>query len=191
MKIITLLLSLGFFTLIGHSQTKSIFAKRHEMNSFCAGLDHVETNLGMAPERWVRHSELKKITKINDSVVVMETDLSCEEKLSREQTKWRPGKDTTLNHPVFTADIPVDSMRRILQETYFFENDMAEVKFEGFDTKPNNKSRLKTPKDEQTDQPPTKNEDRFPSKKKSKRPLGTWVLIIVLLTSAAGVTQLK
>lgn len=193
MKIIAFLLSLAFLSTMGLAQTKSIYAKRHEASHFVAGFDHVETNLGMAPERWVRHSELKKVTKINDSMVVMETNLSCEETFSRQQSKWSPGQDTTFNHPIFTADISVDSMRRILEETYFFENDMAQVRFEGFekDSKPKSQPGKKIDERTNLDTKNQSDETKPMHKKRSKWPMSTWVLIIVLLSSAAGATQLK
>lgn len=189
MKIFYLLMFCSFLSFEATCQTKDIYAKRHEAFNFVAGFDHVQTNLGAAPERWVRHSELKKVTKINETVVVMETDLSCEETYSGQSSKWRPGKDTTVNHPVFTADISVDSMRRILSETYFFDNDMSEVKFVGFEE-------TKEPKQNVDKKPmatvePPKEEPVERHKKRHSLPMSTWVLIIVLLTSAAGATQLK
>ena len=122
------------------SQTKTIYYKRNFTGfvgrvHVLADADHVNSNFGMAPERWVRNSKLDKVTFVNDTVAIMVTSATCREQYSGQEEMWKAGADTVKRHPIFSADISVDSMREVLSKEYYFKNNMEEVEFEGFEEK--------------------------------------------------------
>lgn len=146
------------------------------------------SNFGVAPERWVRNSELKKVIFVNDTTTVMVTEETCRNEFSYQQQeteKWRAGSDTVLRHPVFTASISVDSMRSILEATYYFANDMRRVAFEGFEKrtstaeKPSRREKLK----EQI--------TAIEEKKKSKSSGTKYTILAILLASSIGIGVIK
>ncbi|MFA7273139.1 MAG: hypothetical protein WC044_04685 [Crocinitomicaceae bacterium] len=187
--IIALFLSYGSF-----SQTKTIAHKRHNGSKLTfseslkhEGFDAVFSNFGVAPERWVRNSELKKVVFINDSMVAMVTEESCKDEYAPRNNPeiWRAGTDTVKNHPVFSEKISVDSMRTILKETYFFANDIDKVQFEGFET---NKARIPRRDLKAQTQP---DETSNYQKRKHADNWSKWFLLIVATSSAIGIIRMK
>lgn len=185
-----LVLAISFIVTSAFGQTKTIYAKRNGLrstNELLAYPDHISSNLGAAPERWVRNSRLEKVVLLNDTTAVMTTREDCIETFSSSQTRWKAGSDTLYHHPIFCADIPVDTMRNILAGQYYFVNDMNQVKFEGFDKKEKGTREEKKEKEiimhrEESEKLP---------QKRNKRPAVKWIILLVLATSAAGALKLR
>jgi hypothetical protein len=189
------LFSLFSISITAFSQTKTIAFKRHSGNlsHFSKSLSAENlyggpSNLGVAPEKWVRNSELKRVIFINDTAAVMVTDETCKNIYSyeqRETDKWKAGADTVLRHPVFSADISVDSMRAILTAEYYFANDMKEVIFENFenrDTLPTENKLVQENKEKHLAR--TVN-------KKQRNSTGKYTWFILILASSAGIGLIK
>ncbi len=166
-------------------------------------LDHVNSNFGAAPERWVRNSKLEKVKLINDTVAVMVTSAHCVETFSGQTEKWKAGADTVKRHPIFSADIPVDSMRQILSEQYYFVNNMEEVEFEGFDKKldgtiskrDKRREARKIRKNEKNGGisliPPKEIDDLKEDAPRKKNPIRTWIMAVLFSTAAAGSSKIR
>ncbi len=193
MKKPILFLSLALISSSVFGQTKSIAHKRHSGSkaSFSNTLMHASTfggpsNLGVAPEKWIRNSELKKVVFINDTLAAMVTEETCRNEYSyqqRETEKWRAGTDTVLRHPVFSSDISVDSMRTILAAEYYFANDMKEVKFENFEQRRiKEKSKVEINKENHT----TRREN-----KKGRNSSGKYTWLALILASSLGIGLIK
>lgn len=185
------------------AQTKSIYLKR-----FTTGLsitdyfevDKITSNFGAAPERWVRNSKLEKVQLINDSTAVMITSSTCVETFSERQEKWAPGSDTVVNHPVFSAPITVDSMREVLATTYYFDNEIEEVEFEGFDDTGRNhqkksgitgKSEKRTARNSSRRPYPEHDIALDPNAPKKRHPIRTWILAVFFGTAIAGAGKIR
>jgi hypothetical protein len=94
------------------AQTKLIAHKSHSGSdrnfriAYDAGFfDMDNSNFGMAPERTVRTASLDSLILISDTLAVMVTSEYCKRPISRKKdatTKWREGRDTVRNHPLFS-----------------------------------------------------------------------------------------
>ena len=138
---ITLLLSILLVATGIQAQTKKISWKSHSgnMNNFFAALesgnDLDNSNFGMAVEPTVRNARLDSVIFICDSVAVMVTSEYCTNRWHKKEpaTKWKAGKDTVINHPVFSRRLTPDSIRVILNEQYYFRNEAENVVFVGLE----------------------------------------------------------
>ncbi len=148
------LLILGLvFSAIGLAQTKVIAFKSHSgsMHNFEAALslpkmDLVNHNLGEGPQPIIRNSVLDSVIFVSDSQAVMVTTTHCSvneyyngrDKVEKKdlQEIWREGKDTVLNHPLFSQQHSLDSIRHVLDRRYYFRNDAKKIVFIGFDNGP-------------------------------------------------------
>ena len=113
-------------------QTKSIAIKSHsgkysnfkvENRSADVGL----SNFGVAPNIEVRHARLDSVIWLSDTTVVMVTSNVCTNRYDRVTTIWKEGKDTIVNHPLFNKSQNLDSIRTVLDQRYFFENEGKSV----------------------------------------------------------------
>ncbi|MDB0063133.1 hypothetical protein N9F27_03450 [Crocinitomicaceae bacterium] len=194
MKKIVLLSGL-FISSLSFSQTKTIAFKRHNgvktnFSSFLKleGIIGGTSNLGMAPEKWVRNSELRKVILINDTLAAMVTEETCYNEYSyqhQETEKWRAGTDTVTRHPLFSSELTVDSMRKILHTDYYFANDMKDVEFVGFgerDPKSPKETRQEKVKEEIIDL-------GLKNDKKSK--FGKYTLLSIIIASSLGIGLIK
>lgn len=113
-----------------HSGSNSTFHKALKNKLFDIG----DSNFGVAPEILVRNAKLDSVIKISKEKVIMVTSETCQD-LYRDQTEhlWRAGRDTVSNHPVFNTEITVDSMKEILAKQYYFNNEINNTVFIGFD----------------------------------------------------------
>ncbi len=148
------------------------------------------SNLGVAPERWVRNSELKKVVFVNDTTTIMVTEETCRNEYSyqqRETEKWKAGADTLTRHPVFSADISVDSMRTILKSDYYFANDMKTVQFEGFEKRKIDPKKLERQEKIKAQVFALKNEKKIPSRFEKY----TWLTLILASSLGIGLIKLK
>ena len=143
-KLITTVFILFFFNSFG--QTKMISHKSHsgsnitfsnsiKMNLFNIG----ESNFGMAPERFVRNSNLDTVKLLSPHVAVMITSETCfREDYSRNKSSmelWSAGSDTVFDHPVFNSKNSLDQIKTKLKNEYYFSNSIDNVVFIGFEGK--------------------------------------------------------
>lgn len=141
------LIILTFLVFDLRAQTKIIAHKSHSgksndkylNHSFTIG-DHWFSNFGAAPQKFIRNAHLDSVLYINDSITVMFTSTHCQDlyDYSNDETLWKAGKDTLINHPVFSQKIEVDSMKEIIKKQYYFKNKISDVKFIHFDKRQKN-----------------------------------------------------
>lgn len=117
-----------------HSGSSKNFKKALTKDLF----DISESNFGMAPQRFVRNSNLDTVILLENKKAVMITSESCHyedyDGSDRSKTQvWSAGADTVLDHPIFNGEIPVESIKKILKEEYYFSNPIESVVFIGFD----------------------------------------------------------
>jgi hypothetical protein len=126
----------SLFSIIGMAQTKLISHKSHsgsntnfrialEENLF----DIENSNLGAAPDRFERNANLDTVVYVSKGKAVMITSEHCV-KTDRDSYKiiqsklWRAGKDTVFNHPLFSKNHSLDSIKNVLKEQYNFKNNI-------------------------------------------------------------------
>ncbi|MFT4601747.1 MAG: hypothetical protein ACI857_001930 [Arenicella sp.] len=133
------------------AQTKLIAFKSHSgsMHNFELALtnpkmDLVNHNLGAAPNPIIRNSEIDSVIFISDSVIIMVTTETCQpnqwyhrgDTTQKDLTSiWKEGKDTVPSHPLFSHNHSLDSIKNVLSMHYYFQNDINETVFIGFDNK--------------------------------------------------------
>jgi hypothetical protein len=134
---------------ITFSQTKLIAYKSHsgsmhnfELAMMNPEMDLVNHNLGAAPEPIIRNSVIDSVIFVSDSQAVMVTSEYCrpnqwyyrsDTTKKDEKTIWSAGKDTVLNHPLFSHQHSLDSIKMVLNQNYYFRNDIQETVFIGYD----------------------------------------------------------
>lgn len=133
------------FGLDGISQTRLISHKSHsgsnkkfEMVMKENLFNNKASNFGMAPQRFVRNSNLDSVILVSENVAVMVTSESCHwEDYGRGKPSkgelWSAGRDTVYSHPVFTAKNSIKTIKQTLKEEYYFANSIDSVVFIGFD----------------------------------------------------------
>lgn len=130
------------------AQTKKIAFKSHSgsAENFSIALDENLfdmgfSNFGMAPQRQVKNAQLDSVIYISDSVAIMVTSEYCTrldartEKPVSDPKLWKAGRDSVFNHPLFSHNHSLDSIRKILKEQYHFKNAPEKVIFVGYDNK--------------------------------------------------------
>lgn len=149
-------LLLSFFLLLSgtaFSQTKLIFHKSHSGSaaSFKTTLLANPGNFGVAPIRQIQHAVLDTLQYLPDGRVVMVTSEYCtfdeyhrryNEREEKDQRKnfnkrnadlWQAGRDTLVNHSLFSRRHELDNIKDSLENAYFFQNDVDSVVFIGYD----------------------------------------------------------
>ncbi|WP_210151065.1 hypothetical protein [Chryseobacterium scophthalmum] len=123
------------------SQTKLISYKSHsgDMKYFEKSIveDSYNTNysnLGMAPQRYVTNSKLDSVIIIDDKKSVIVTSNYCKIRGNANPQKWKPGRDTVYNHPIFSDD-NIDNVKKVLKSEYNFQNDIDSTVFLKYDKK--------------------------------------------------------
>jgi hypothetical protein len=133
MRFTVLLIAFLTTSTISHAQTKKIAFKSHsgnmeEFHWALSGDNELEySNFGMAPEPLVKEARLDSIIFICDSVAVIVTSEYCRRNRSKRLSRWRAGSDTVTNHPVFSASLSDDSIRKILRTQYYFRGEIDSV----------------------------------------------------------------
>ena len=122
-----------------YAQTKLISYKSHsgDMKYFEKNIveDRYNTNysnLGMKPERYVTNSKLDSVIIIDDNKSVIVTSNFCKTRISETPEKWRAGRDTVYNHPVFSDD-NLENVKKVLKSEYNFQNDVDSIVFLKYD----------------------------------------------------------
>lgn len=123
------------------SQTKLISYKSHsgDMKYFEKSIveDSYNTNysnLGVAPQRYVTNSKLDSVIIIDDKKSVIVTSNYCKIRGNANPEKWKPGRDTVYNHPIFSDD-NIDNVKKVLKSEYNFQNDIDSTVFLKYDKK--------------------------------------------------------
>ncbi len=143
-KLLTTTFILFYLTSFG--QTKMISHKSHSgsKNTFSLSLKKSlfnigESNFGMAPERFVRNSNLDTVKLLSPHIAVMITSESClrDDYSGRPSYKelWSAGTDTVYNHDVFNSKNSIAQIKSKLKNNYFFNNSVDSIVFIGFDGK--------------------------------------------------------
>ena len=143
-KLITTAFILFFFNSFGqtklishksHSGSNTTFSNSIKKSCFSIG----ESNFGMAPERFVRNSNLDTVKLLSPHVAVMITSETCfREDYSRNRGSmelWSAGTDTVYNHDVFNSKNSIAQIKSKLKNNYFFNNSVDSIVFIGFDGK--------------------------------------------------------
>lgn len=141
-KKLTLTLSLSILTSILFAQTKLIAHKSHSGNKqhFKTSLTHHlfdsdYSNFGMAPQRFVKQARLDSVIFISKSKAIVVTS-SCVRDVRKDTSSvWKPGREIALNHPLFSKQHSLDSIKHVLKTRYYFANPIKEVVFVGYDNK--------------------------------------------------------
>lgn len=134
------------------SQTKLIFHKSHSGSAKSFALTTISNpgNFGVAPMRRVQNAVLDTVQYLRDGRVVMVTSEYCtyedyrpyrqneqQEKrrdFDREDGNlWKAGRDTLVNHSLFSRRHELDNIKDSLENAYFFQNDVDSVVFIGYD----------------------------------------------------------
>ena len=122
-----------------NAQTKLISYKSHsgDMKYFEKSIveDSYNTNfsnLGMAPQRYVTNSKLDSVIIIDDKKSIIVTSNYCKIRGNANPEKWKPGRDTVYNHPVFSDD-NIDNVKKVLKSEYNFQNDIDSTVFLKYD----------------------------------------------------------
>ena len=114
-----------------HSGSKQHFNKSLSDNLF----DSPSSNFGMAPQRFVRNAQLDSVIFISKSKAILVTS-SCWKNVKTDTTsKWEPGREIAINHPLFSKQHSLDSIKHVLSSQYNFTNSIEKVVFIGYDNK--------------------------------------------------------
>lgn len=153
-QLFTLLLCLPVTLLM--AQTKKIAFKSHSgsAENFSIALENElfdieNSNFGVAPSEMIRHAQLDSVIFVCDTVAIMVTSQYCTRVLrhSKEQMGepflWKPGKAEVKNHPLFSKQHALDSIKQVIRTQYNFRNPVDKVVFIGYD---NNKDQPCTAK---------------------------------------------
>lgn len=132
-------IALLFFASQIHAQTKLISYKSHsgdieyfEKSVLEDSYNINYSNLGMKPERYVTTSKLDSVIIIDDKKSVIVTSNICKNTNLDMTEKWKPGRDTVYSHQVF-SDKNIENMKKVLKETYNFQNDIDSTVFLKYD----------------------------------------------------------
>lgn len=139
---------------LGFSQTKLIAHKRHSGNNFAYALKHnssdvANSNFGVAPMREVKNAQLDSVIYLNEEKAIMVTSYHCVSIFDESKSSvWEAGRDTVYNHPLFSHQHNLDSIKHVLKTQYHFQNDMDSVVFVGYsnDALKNKPSKVKKKK---------------------------------------------
>ena len=146
-----MILFLSFFSVMVLAQTKLIAHRSHSGSNanFREMLDNdlfdvSDSNFGAAPQRLVKNATLDTVIYISAEKAIMVTSEYCsyvdrfEEQNAKEKfsrSLWKKGKDTVIEHPLFSRSHSLDSIKDILRQQYYFKNNIDSVVFIGFDNK--------------------------------------------------------
>lgn len=116
------------------AQTERIAWKSHSGGPVYESTDEAP-DFGAAPERNERYAKLDSLIFLSDSLAVMVTSNWCKPAFSDERaaTRWRAGRDTVRQHPLFSRRHSLDSIKLVLRQYYYFRNPTDSVRFIGYD----------------------------------------------------------
>lgn len=122
------------------AQTKLIAHKSHSGSeeTFKAAyinelFDINSSNYGVAPDPIIRTAYLDSVIFISESMAILVTHDTCHRKTGGKLNAWKPGREIVNNHPLFSKQHSLDSIKQVLDMTYFFANPASTVVFIGYD----------------------------------------------------------
>ncbi len=125
---------------IAFSQTKLIAHKSHSGSSqnFKKSLqydlfDIQDSNFGMVPSRYIQNANLDSLIYISKTQAVMVTSNTCEDTYEETSSIWEAGRDTVINHPLFSKKHALDSIKIVLAQQFYFSNPIDSIVFIGYD----------------------------------------------------------
>ncbi|MCZ4408391.1 hypothetical protein O3Q51_06200 [Cryomorphaceae bacterium 1068] len=144
MKHLALTLSILSIGLSGFSQTKLIAHKSHSgtAENFQLALNSddfnpIESNFGEAPDRYVINAQLDSVIYVDEHRVILVTSYFNEEiktkKSKKDKSSWKPDREYVYNHPLFSRQHSLDSIKMVVKRDYHFKNDIDKVVFVGYD----------------------------------------------------------
>jgi hypothetical protein len=92
------------------------------------------SNFGQAPRPLVYCAKLDTVWYLSDSVSVISTSDMCQKKCDNSKG-WIPGRDTLINHPLFSKKNNLKFIKNRLRLTYNFRNPVDSIVFIGYDSK--------------------------------------------------------
>lgn len=110
--------------------------------SYTKGTSELDgSNFGMAPRQRVdfrntSRPQLDTVIFLSKTRAVMITSCEAYKKDGKSYTPsplWRPGRDTVFNHPLFSKNHSLDSIKDVLKSEYSFVNDIETTVFLGYD----------------------------------------------------------
>lgn len=125
------------------AQTKKIAFKSHSgseahftiaLNDHHSGLEY--SNFGVAPQPRIQEAQLDSVIYVCDTLVWMVTSYYCSPRNSgrnTDATLWKSGKARVPNHPLFSKQHALDSIRQVLRTNYHFRNPVEKVVFINYD----------------------------------------------------------
>ncbi|MFT5860332.1 MAG: hypothetical protein ACI865_002442 [Flavobacteriaceae bacterium] len=146
----TIAFLIGICAFAGNSQTDIIEFRSHSGNmsvftKFSTPMFvGISTNFGMAPLRIITTAALDTVKFLDDDKAVMITSEYCNvghsqffdeyvEVVNSKGDLWNAGTDTMLNHPLFSHQHSLDSIKLVLATQYNFQNPIDSIVFIGFD----------------------------------------------------------
>ncbi len=147
-----------------HSGNSITFSKL--LNSKATSL--ASSNYGVAPEPNVKTARLDSLIYVSKEISIMVTSEECsnrngENAITKEwnyalqdwnkalsvskdkkSSVWKAGRDTLYNHPLFSRNESLDSIKNVIRKNYFFRNEVSEIVFVGYSNKPLVKSNPKS-----------------------------------------------
>ncbi len=118
------------------------------------------SNFGVAPEPTIRTARLDSVIYVSKNISIMVTSEICtnrygdnaiikefdyfkndwnkalEVSKDKKSSVWKAGRDTVYNHPLFSHNESLDSIKNVIRKNYHFKNDVSEVVFVGYSNKP-------------------------------------------------------
>lgn len=138
-----LFISAAIFSLSAISaQTKLISHKSHSGSNknfalaLNANLFNInESNLGHAPNRLVENASLDSVIYVSENEVILVTNkhIVDNSEKSFDSTIWIPGRETLIDHPLFSKKNSLDSIKQVIKKQYNFKNDIDKTVFVGYD----------------------------------------------------------
>jgi hypothetical protein len=119
------------------------------------------SNFGVAPEPTVRKARLDSVIYVSKNKAIMVTTEICTNRYGDDAIKkewnyaindwnkalevskdkkssvWKAGRDTVYNHPLFSRNESLDSIKNVIRKHYYFKNDVNDIIFVGYTNKPN------------------------------------------------------
>lgn len=140
-------------------RSRSASLKSYKKATDMSKFDHVSSNFGMAPMPEVRTAVLDSVKALSDTVAVMYTSNYCSRSFRQEPLfyldsngeqhslqspskvrpnprvghLWQPGVDTVFFHPLFSRRHSLDSVKRVIDDQYYFNLPSDSIRFIGFD----------------------------------------------------------
>lgn len=134
------LIAFYFFTTYSvMGQTRLISHKSHSGNSknFKLTLNDISrSNFGMLFRPEVEDARLDSLIFLTDTSAIMATsrvEKPNKWKPIKELEYWKPGKDTVYHHKYFCLQHDLDSIKKVLDNDYNFQNKSKEISFIGYD----------------------------------------------------------